>query len=159
MLPVYPVLMMKKLNRRHYLCLEVTRSNAEFDWTLNNFSDDRVPCPNKKLNCIREINLNLSHRDHIVCQCFHNRTQQIHQLHNIWVWTSVVYPILSLHPVWFKATIMRPWGCTLPCSSQPCTASVSLSSPGNGYLWQSPSRSWARMPKLSWVTVSPGLST
>lgn len=53
---------------------------------------------------------------------------------------------------------MRPWGYTLSCSSQPCTASVTLSSPRNGYLWQRPTRSLARMPKLSWVTVSPGLS-
>lgn len=70
-----------------------------------------------------------------------------------------MYPIPSLHPVWLGATIMRPWGCTLSCSSQPCTTCVTSSSPRHGYLWHCPSGSLARMPKPSWVTVSPGLCT
>lgn len=69
-----------------------------------------------------------------------------------------VHSVVYLHSVLLRVIIMRPWGYILSCSYQPCTTSATLSSPGNGYLWQSPSRLWARMPKLSWVTVSPGLS-
>lgn len=61
----------------------------------------------------------------------------------------------SLHVVLLMVAIMRPWGCTMSCSSRPCTASVTLSSPENGFLWQSPSRWLAPMPKLRWATVSP----
>lgn len=69
-----------------------------------------------------------------------------------------VHSVVYLHSVLLRVINMRPWGYTLSCSYQPCATSVTLSSPGNGYLWQSPSKLWARMPKLSWVTVSPGLS-
>lgn len=71
------------------------------------------------------------------------------------MWNSVVY----LHSVLRRVCFTRPWVCTMPCSYRRCTASAPLSSPPSGYRWQSPSRPWARTPKLSWVTVSAGLSS
>lgn len=72
------------------------------------------------------------------------------------VWTTLVYT--SLYPVWSKATIRSLWDYTLPCSSHSCTANVTITKKRNGCLWQSPTGWWALMPKLRWVTVSPGLS-
>lgn len=116
------------------------------------FLTDLLWCHIETLKGMLEINFNLDHKFFL-----HGNSANISQFERQQVRTSAVYPVPSLHPAWSGATTMRPWGCTLSCSSQPCTASANLTNRGNGYLWQSPSRCWAHMPKLRWVTVSQDL--
>lgn len=89
------------------------------------------------------------------CECEKEREGLFFNHENMF---TVVPHILFHRSDLQKDTTLRPWRYILSCFSRLYTPSVTQSSPGNGYLWRSPSRFWAHMPRLKWVMVSAGQS-